>query len=412
MDALVEGSVQRAGSQVRITAQLIHGVTDEHLWAESYDGQMDNILSLQADVALAIAREIQVAVAPEDARRLRQQRRIDPSVQEAYLKGRYHMSRRTSEDLERAIDYFQQAIREDDEYAAAHAGLARAYLLQCVWDFAAPLENLPLIESEAQRAIELDDTSADPYVVMAGVNLFDQDPVQAEALLLHAIELDPESPSAHHVYAVLLSQLGRTDEAIRETTLARDLDPVSLIINAFVGRAYTTARNYEMAITQIERTLEMDPNFRPALIRIPGVLALSGLLDETIAASERLLAEHGRTAQNLDQHAMVLSMAGRSQQAREAIDEANDVQTTYRPAFYLAVAHWHLGEHDEALQFVERIVNEMQWEALGLRVDPFMDPLRGDARFEAQLDSMNLPLLPADHPVAIMNRERAQIEAN
>ena len=228
VDGLVEGSVLRAGDRVRITAQLIHAATDQHIWAKSYDRDLSDVLALQSEVARAIAEEVQAKLTPQESARLARPRRVNPAAHEAYLKGRYYWARATEESVRTSIEYFEEAIAKDPRYALAHAGLSDAYNQLCnpILEIVPQGEIIPRSKAAATKALELDDTLAEAHISLGRIKFyFDWDWVGAEKSFRRAIELNPNYAYAHYVYALLLSALGRHTEAIHESTACPGVGP-------------------------------------------------------------------------------------------------------------------------------------------------------------------------------------------
>src|SRR5207245_2953514 len=264
VDAVVEGTVLRSGEQVRITAQLIQASADKHLWAESYEGDLRDTLALQKKVARAIAEQIRINLTPQEQAVLKNVKVVNPEAYEAYLKGRYFWNKRTADGLKKAIDYFNQAIEKDPNYAQAYTGLADSYALLGDWEYGilAPKEAFPRAKAAATKALELDNTLGEAHTSLAfSLDLFDWDWASAEREFRRAIELNPGYATGHHWYAWHLSLLGRNGEAIAEMRRAEDLDPLSLIINADLAELLLIAHFYDDSIQQSRKTIELDPNF-------------------------------------------------------------------------------------------------------------------------------------------------------
>ena len=411
VDALVEGSILRAGNDLRITAQLVHGRTDEHLWADSYDGKLENILSLQSEVALDIAKEIQIAVSPGDARRMLEQRAIDPKAHEAVLRGRFHWNKRTKKGFEEAAKEFQHAIELDPDYAPGHSGLADTYVQQVVYGHVRPLQIMPLAKMEAERAVELDPASAHGFTSLGRTAVtFEWDWDKTEELYLRAIELDPDYPTTHLWYGdFLYTVAGRLDEGLAEASLAYQLDPLAPAISFALGAAHEFRRDFGRAIEQFQHTLDMHPNFTPALMRIGFCYLYTGDYDSARPYLERFRATPGGSVAALMFDARFLAAAGKKEEAKRSAAEAlQKLRTTdFFNKALLAVAFWETGEDKRAFALLSEAVNERAPTApFGLAANPWFDPMRGDPRFQALLDQMNLPPLPPDHPVAILDRQR------
>jgi TolB-like protein/Flp pilus assembly protein TadD len=261
VDAIVEGSVLRAGRRVRITAQLIDAAKEAHLWAESYERDLRNVLALQSEVAQAIAREIRVKLTPADQARFAEARPVDPEAYEAYLKGRYLWNRRSREGLEKAAQYFQEAIANDPTYAAAYTGLADCFSVLGWWGFLSPDKGCGKAKELALQALEMDRGLAEAYASLAFATLlYDYDFAVAEREFERSIALNPRYATAHHLFGWCLALMGRYEEGYTELKRAIRLDPCSSVLYWGLGFVYRRARRYDQAIEQYEKSLDLDPN--------------------------------------------------------------------------------------------------------------------------------------------------------
>src|SRR5437867_1875898 len=263
VDAVVEGSVLRVGRRVRITAQLIEAANDRHLWAESYERDLRNVLTLQSEVAQAIAREIRVKLTPVDQARFAEVRAVDPDAYEAYLRGRYHWNRRPSE-FAKAIQCFQEAIAKDSTYVAAYAGLADCLSGLNVWGIVPASEGSVKAKALAQKALEMDHSSAEAHVSLAFATMYHYDFLTAEREFERAIELNPRYTLAHQLFGWYLCTMDRYEEAYAEFQRAIRLDPLSSVIHAMLGNVLIYARRYDQALKQCAKALELDPTSGPA----------------------------------------------------------------------------------------------------------------------------------------------------
>lgn len=272
VDAVVEGTVLRSGDRVRITAQLIEASTDRHLWAESYEGDLRDVLALQDKVARVIAQEIRVKLTPQEQVRLSRSRRVDPDAHQAYLRGRYFSDKRTSEGFIKGIEYFQQAIEKDPSYAPPYSGLADAYVLLAYRGFRPPNDVLPKAKAAGMKALELDPTVAETHTSLAHAALYDRDWPYAEKEFRRAIELDPSYVNAHHWYSHYLLALGRVTESLAESNRALDLAPLDVTLAAHLGSHYYWARQYDRGLEATNKGLEIDPNHH-MLLDLLGVIS-------------------------------------------------------------------------------------------------------------------------------------------
>ena len=393
VDSVVEGTVARFGNRVRITAQLIEAATDRHLWAQSYERDLSDVLALQGEVARAIADEVRVQVSGEEQALLQPKRRVDPQAYELYLRGRHHWNRRTSAGTRKGIEYFHQAIQRDPQYAAAYAGLARAYDTMGTYNFIAPSEAFSQAATAAARALELDPALPEAHTALGGV-LFTHnwDWQRAEAEFRRALALDPNSADAYHWYSDFLSAMGRSEEAIASIQRAHSLEPLSLTINMSVAVCYFYARRYDDAIAQQKRTLELDPTFAPAFRNLGGAYEEKGMWNEAIDAFMRAgsLSPGDLTATGLLAHAYAKS--GRRDEATHLIRELMEQsKTRYVSPYTMAAIHVGMGDTEQAFENLEKAFTSRDRGMVWIKVAPRLDALRSDPRFSDILRRMKLP---------------------
>jgi TolB-like protein len=272
---ILEGSVQKASDQVRVNVQLINALTDSHLWADTYDRKLTDIFRVESGIAKTIADTLQAKLTGSERSSMAKVPTSNPEAYELYLKGRFFWNKRTGADFRTAIDYFNQAIGKDPNYALAYAGLADSYLILSAFGAASPADSYPQAKAAAKKALELDDTLAEAHTSLAGVlNVYDFDFEQSLKEFERAIQLNPNYATAHHWYGNLLGQMGRFDAGIAEGKRAVELDPLSLVINTDLGNDYFYARRYDEAIAQFRKTIEMDPRFYYAPWSLGQVLQL------------------------------------------------------------------------------------------------------------------------------------------
>jgi len=395
MDAIVEGTVQRSGNRVRISAQLIQARPERHLWAESYERDLRDILALQSEVARAIANEIRLKLTPQEQTRLASARPVNPAAHEAYLRGRYHWNKVTDEGIRRSIREFEQAIEIDPQYAVAYAGVADAYIFLSAWSRAIPpKEVLPKAKAAAVKALEIDETLPEAHTALALARLlFELDWSAAESGLKRAIELNPSYPVAHQWYALLLSSLGRHDEAIAEAKRAHELDPLSLQSDAQVGLHYYFARQYDHAIQRLHQTLELDPNFPPAHYWLGIAYLEKGASQEALEALQTAVRLSGSSGLFEPDLARAYGLTGKRDAARRILGELQELsRKKYVPADSIAIIYIGLGDKNRALEWLEKAREEScAGSILLLKVAPWLDPLRSDPRFQDLLRRMNFP---------------------
>src|SRR6266542_3294014 len=299
VEAVVEGSVLRSGDRVRITAQLIEVPADRHMWAQSYEGDLGYMLTLQYRVAGAIAEQIRATLNRQEKAALEKSKAVDPEAYEAYLKGRYFWNKRTADGLRKAIDYFSLAIEKDPNYAEAYSGLADSYALSGDWEYAilSPRDASPKAKAAATKALALDDSLGEAHTSLAfALDLYDWDWASADKEYQRAIALDPGYATAHHWYAWHLLVMGRNGEGFFELRKAESLDPLSLIISADLADALCIAHLYDESVQQSRKTLEMDPNFALAHYQLGQAFEQKHMHDEAIAERQTAIELSGSNA--------------------------------------------------------------------------------------------------------------------
>jgi TolB-like protein/Tfp pilus assembly protein PilF len=390
VDAIVEGSVLGAGNRVRITANLIDPAGDVHLWSETYDRDLGDILALQSDVAGAIAREVQCRLtAPEEARPSAV-RSVDPGAVQAYLKGRFQWEKRTDEGVTKAVELFQQAIGIDPLYALAYAGLADAHVVLANFSLRPSRESAARARAAAKRALEIDPTLAEAYVPLAAIaDCHEWQRVEAERLFRRAIELGPNYANAHHWYSDLLISLGRYEEALAEVRLAQDLDPLSMIISTSEGAIHYYAREYERSVESLLRVIDLDPRFAPTWRGLGGSYEMLGLYDEAIAAFEKSRELTGGSTYSVMALAHTYARMGDRARALSIVEELRrDAPRRYVSPYSMAAVHAALGEKDAAFECLDRSLEERDRALVWLAVSPRFDPLRGDPRIQKFLKAV------------------------
>ena len=374
---ILEGRVQNAGDQVRITVQLINASTDTHLWADSYDRKLIDVFGVESEVAQRIASSLQAKLTGSERRAISARPTENAQAHQLYLKGRFFWNKRTGADLQTAADYFEQAIAADPGYANAYAGLAQTYLLMPFYNAGASVKVFPKAKAAATRAIDLDGTSPEGHSALAMLLCYDFKFRESEAEFKRAIELDPNYATAHHWYGnTLLTTVGRFDEAIKEGKRAIELDPLSLIINADLGSTLFLARRYDEAIAQLRATLALDGNFAYARVMLGSALLLNGDINGAIVDFEKARTP-GDNCDVLALLGLAYAKLGRPAEVTQLLEQLNEcAQNHYVRDHVYALMYVALGEKQTAMGYLER--SSDNW----LKVDPLLDPLRDEARFQ------------------------------
>lgn len=394
VDAVVEGSVEPAANQVRITAQLIEAATDRHLWAKSYERDLHDVLALQDEVARAIAGEIQVTLTPQQRLRLAASRPVNADAYELYLRGRYHWNKRSEEDLRKAASYLQRAIDLDPKFALAYAGLADTYVLLGEGDIIPTGEAFAKAKAAAVKALEIDGSLAQAYSSLALLEFVDGWNFKgAEEEFKRAIDLNPSYATAYHWYALLLSALGRHGEAIAEMEQARRLDPLSPVINVNVAWVLYRARRYESALQELQKASDIDPNYIRLHYLRACIYVQKRMLTEAAAEFHNFqeeISRGSRSPMRLVGLGYANAVMGRKTEALRVVDEMKRQNVLPYDIAYILAA---LGEKDAAFQWLyQAYAGHSPRLVENLKVEPALDPLRSDPRFPELLRRIGLPL--------------------
>lgn len=392
---VLEGSVRRSGNRARVAAQLIQVSDQTHLWAESYERDLGDLLALQYELAQAIGREIEIQLTPAASRSL-ESAAVDPEAYEAYLKGRHLWNSRTLEAVRKSIRYFEASIEREPRYAAAYSGLADAYMTLHDDGLLPPTDARAQARRAAEEAIRIAPTLAEAHTSLAHASFHEFDWPAAEREFRYAIERNGNYATARFYYANFLVAFGRFDEAIAEARAAQLLDPVSLPAGTNVASVYYHARRYDEAIEQCRRVLEMDPSFARALEKLGANYEQQGIYAKAIPAFEKAVEVSGRGPGPLSSLAHGYAVAGRRKQARRLLTELERMaKERYVSAYAFGIVHAGLGEKDQAFEYLNKACDERSSALPFLNVNPRLDPLRSDPRFQALLSRIGLVPKPS-----------------
>jgi TolB-like protein/DNA-binding winged helix-turn-helix (wHTH) protein len=395
VDAVVEGTVLRAGDRVRITAELVQVSTDRHLWADTYESQMGDVLALQNRVSSAIVNEIRVNLSPQDRARLARNPAVAPEAYENYLKGRFYWNRRTDENLHRAIGYFENATKQDTQYALAYAGLSDCYAVigASIFGTMPADEAAPKARQAAQRALEIDPTLAEAETSLATVKFnYDWDWAGAEEGYQHAIQLNPSYATAYQRYSLLLTAMGRFQKGFSQINKARELDPLSFSINFSLGWRLYLARQYDRAIVQLRNTLEMDPSYELPHLILGQAYEEKGSFDLAIPELRKAVDLSHGTPLMLSALAHAYARAGKRTEAQQLLTELEAASKhQYVSPYYLALVYIGLGEKEMALSLLEKAFTDRSNGLIFMAVEPELDPIRSEPRFVALEQKLKLP---------------------
>lgn len=382
---ILEGSVQKSNDQVRINVQLINAVTDAHLWAESYDRKLTDLFTVESEVAKTIADTLQVKLTGSELSAMSIRPTQDPVAQDLLVQGRHFLALRRDDNLPRAIEFFRQAIARDPNYAAAYAGLSEALILLPRYTGAYPSETRPQSRVAALKALELNPNLAEAHNALAKIAMdYDVDFAEATREFKRAIELNPNYAGAHHWFSGTLESQGQFAEAIAESKLGTELDPFSAVNLSDQGRVYGSARRFPEAKASFEKALAIDPAFSYAHWHYGEMLQVSG--DLKGAAAEYAKARiASNTPEPIALSGQLAAIMGRPEEARQALTALDELEKhRYVDVFWRALLYLGLGDKDRALQFLEQSYANGEGYEIGLiRVDPMLDSLRAEPRFQA-----------------------------
>jgi TolB-like protein/Tfp pilus assembly protein PilF len=393
VQVIVEGTVLRSGEKVRISVQLIETSSDTHLWAESYERDLRDILRLQSEISRAVAQEIQAKLTPAEQERLARSRSVSPEAYELYLRGRHHWNMRIAQGFTKGAEYFLKAISVDPSYAAAYAGLADCAGSSGFWGFTSPAEGCGKAKAAAIKSLEIEETAEAHTSLGWALIHYDFDFVQAEQHFQRAIELNPGYVTAHQWYAHCLGYSYRLDRSLERVKLALDIDPLSLNVNTTYVGVLWFQRNFDYAIDQCKRALELSPNFAILRWLLANLFQAKGMHAEALAERRWAVEASGGAPLFLAELGDSYAAAGNRNEALRMLDRLRELsKTSYVMAYWIALIHASLGEKDQAFHWLEMSYQERSPTLSFLKIDPRLDALRSDPRFDNHLLRLNLPV--------------------
>jgi TolB-like protein/DNA-binding winged helix-turn-helix (wHTH) protein/Tfp pilus assembly protein PilF len=396
VDAVVEGTVMRVGSRVRITAELVQVSTDHHLWADTYESQMGDVLALQNRVSAAIVNEIRINLTPEERERLAKTPAVAPEAYENYLKGLYYWNKRSDENLTRAIGYFERATQLDPNYALAYAGLSDCYAIISAEIFGTmpASEAAPKARAAAVRALELDPTLAEAQTSLATEKFnYEWDWSGAAQGFERAIGLNPSYATAYQRYSLYLIAMGRAQDSFAQIQKARELDPLSLSINFSLGWRLYMARQYDAAITQLKDTLEMDPSYELPHLVAGQAYEQKGNYALAIPELRKAVELSRGTPLMVSALAHAYARSGNRAEAEKLLAQLQaKSMNQYVSPYYFAIVCVGLGRTEEALDWLEKAFGDRSNGLVFLKVEPELDDLRSNSRFIALQQKLEFPV--------------------
>ena len=390
-DYVLESSLRRDGERVRITVQLIRVRDQVHLWANNYDSHISSSIALQEEVARAVAEQIEVKLSSVYANRPVRSH-PDSAANEAYLRGRFFFNQFTSGGYYKAIEYFQQAIDRDPNFAEAYAGLSDCYRFLVVTDTISPAEGSPKIADSSRQAVLLSDSLAESHCALAGALMDKYDWRRAEKEFQRALALNPSYSDMHRIYAALLTALLRHREAWEQISEAIRTDPLSLPNNAEVVRTLYYARDYDGALRQAQKAMQLNPDYYRTHFWMGRVYGQKHMYKEAIGEAKTVLSANPDSSLALTELAYSLAMGGREAKARKILRRLEERRkASFVPAYNLAVIHVALHENDAALQLLRQSYYENDWALLVIACEPRLDPLRRTPSFRELLAKVGVP---------------------
>ena len=384
VENVLEGSVQVAGDMLRVTAELISVKDGYQLWSDKFDRKMEDVFAIQDDIAQEIVKALKVKLLGEEEIQLGKKYTKNIEAYNLYLQGRFFWNKRTEQDLKKSAEYFKKAIEKDPEYALAYAGLADSYLILAGWTFLSPNESFPEAKKAAFRALEIDPLLEEAPNALAYISFaYDWDWQSAEKGFERALELNPNNATVYLYYFDYLLGMGRFDEALIVIRRAQELDPMSLMTNAVLGRGYYQAGNYDKAIEQFQKTLEMDPGFRPAHVYLADFYLGTGMYAKALSEF--------KMANDMPRVGLTCALMGKTAEAHQVVNELiEQSKHKYVPKSRLAQIYFALGENDKGFAWLERAVEERDFLLTSIKISPYYNRVRSDPRFKALLKKMNL----------------------
>src|SRR4030095_16311011 len=385
VQALLNGRIAQRDDQLTLTLELVDAQTENVIWSEQYNRKQTEIVSLQSEIARDVSTKLRTKLSGTEEQKVTKTYTANPEAYQLYLKRLFHWNKRTAEELKTSVDYFNQAIEKDPNYAQAYAGMALAYVLFPQYSGCTPAETMEKAKASATKALQLDDTLAEAHTALAEILFtYELNVLESDREFQRAIELNPNYASAHQWYGgANLAATGRFDQAIAEGRRAVELDPLSLIVNGELAAIYEYARQNDQAIGQLNKIIEMDPNWYLAHMILCQTYSSKGQFAEAVAECEK--------ARGLNDDPAVMSFlsrayagSGRRDEAMKTVGEMHQLaKQRYVPAYSFAIAYVALGDKDQAFQWLEQSLQDRSWEITYLKVDPFLDSLRSDPRYDS-----------------------------
>jgi len=395
VDSVIESSMERSGNRVQINTRLVNGSTERVLWQKAFVLDMGDILTLYSEVARRVAQQVRIKLTPEEQQHLATARPVNPQAYEAYLRGRYLLNKRTGEDIRKGIDYFEQAVALDPNYAPAYAGIADSYVQLEYYGPIPPAKAHVKAREAARKAVELDESLAEGHTALALISFrYDFDWETAEKESRRAIALNPGYAAAHHRYGMLLMHLGHNEEAFTEVKQAQKLEPLSLIINSDLGNVLFLRGEYDRALQQWQKTLDLNPKFWISRFWLGWGYLAKGRRDDALRELETAVKLSKGHPSALAWLGYAYAVSGKPAKAREILARLQQkAKDGYVPSYEIAVVYASLGEKDQAFRYLEKAFQEryIGMLFLNLKDNLLWRPLHSDPRYQGLLLRMKFP---------------------
>ena len=378
VEAVLDGTLQTSGDTIRVNARLVRVSDGKQLWASQFYKKFTDIFGVQDSISERVATALRIRLTDKGNRRYTD----NVEAYELYMKGRFHALRLTRAETDKAVAYFQQAIELDRNYVLPYLGLAGAYIPMALTSGMPSSQVIPKAKDATLRALEIDPGNSEAYEMLGLISFwYEWDWQAAEKHCQRALDLDPKNPQAHFAYAHLLSNSGRPEKALAEIQAGRELDPLSLRINAEEGQIYFFAKDYDKALDRLQKTIDLDPNFWLSHLLISRVYTEKGMHSEAVAEAKKA-AELSGNSQSHAYRAYALARWGKPTEARVVLNELlKSANETYVPPYNIAVAHLAVGEKEKALDYIEKGLAERDVRMVFLKVELMWQPLRSEKRF-------------------------------
>jgi DNA-binding winged helix-turn-helix (wHTH) protein/TolB-like protein/Flp pilus assembly protein TadD len=393
VESVLEGSLQRSGDRIRLTLRLVNVEDGRSIWANTFDEHQTDLFKVQDSISERVAAALALTLTGEEQKQLTRKYTQNTEAYHLYLKGRFYWNKRTSEGMKKAIEHFEKAIQKDSNYVLAYAGLADAYSMP---DYTGlpQQDSYQQAQAAAAKAVEIDDTLAEAHTSLAYVAMRHRwDWPQSEKELKHALSINPGYARAHHLYAIYLELMGRSEEAIVEAKRAQDLDPLSPAISESYGSRLLNARQYDQAIEELRNTIEMEPNFALPYLTLGQAYLQKGMLAEALTVYQRFM-EIENSPWGLGGLGYAYAISGRRSEAQKIIGQLQEQsQRPYFPWEEIARVCIGLGDKNQAMAWLEKAYQARSDHLVFIKIDPAWDDMRSDPRFLDLLRRIGLPTL-------------------